>query len=99
MSKHLNIFSYLFIIIISFLSIGLTYYFELHNYDSMHDGLVYYEAIKVLNEKIPYKDFFLSHGLFAPYLNALIIKIFNSTIYLTSFYNLLFYFLLSFFSY
>ena len=90
MSKQLNIFSYLFIIIISFLSIGLTYYFELHNYDSMHDGLVYYEAIKVLNEKIPYKDFFLSHGLFAPYLNALIIKIFNSTIYLTSFYNLLF---------
>ena len=64
----------LFIIFIFFLYASNSYRFI---YDGHHHGLVFSNALDILNDKKPYKEIFIQYGLITTFLHSLVIKIFG----------------------
>jgi len=77
-----------FSIFLFFFLVSIIYYS--YYFDPMHDGQVFFEAQKALKGYMPYKDFFISHGILAPYLNSIIVFFFNNSYSLSVFYNVIY---------
>ena len=78
----------LFIIFIFFLYASNSYRFI---YDGHHHGLVFSNALDILNGKKPYKEIFIQYGLITTFLHSLVIKIFgHKIIYINIFTSLIY---------
>ena len=78
----------LFIIFIFFLYASNSYRFI---YDGHHHGLVFSNALDILNDKKPYKEIFIQYGLITTFLHSLVIKIFGyKIIYINIFTSLIY---------
>tara|TARA_B100000780_G_C21110711_1_gene448847 strand:- start:194 stop:1831 length:1638 start_codon:yes stop_codon:yes gene_type:complete len=76
-----SIFTKFFFIILPLTSFFISLYQLNHQYDGNHHGIMFSISEDLLNEKIPFKEFFPHYGIFFIYLNALFIKIFFNSIY------------------
>ena len=87
--KNLSIFN-LFIILLFFVYFIINIRYQ---YDGHHLGLIYSNAIDLINGKLPYKEIFIQYGFLTTLIHSLILLLFENKLFFISFYNATFYFL------
>lgn len=85
--KNLSTINYLSIFIFFFYSVYILRY----QYDGHHIGLIYSNAIDLINGKLPYKEIFIQYGFLTTLIHSSILLLFDSKIFLISFFNIIFY--------
>ena len=81
--KNLSFYNYLIIFLFFLYSIFIISY----QYDGHHFGLIYSNAIDLINGKLPYKEIFIQYGFLTTLIHSLILLIFKSKIFFISFFN------------
>ena len=84
---NLNIINYL---LISFFFLYSVYVVK-HHYDGHHIGLVYSNAIDLINGKIPYKEIFIQYGFLTTLIHSLILLLFDNKLFFISVSSVFFY--------
>ena len=84
---NLNIINYLLISIFFLYSV----YIVKHHYDGHHIGLIYSNAIDLINGKIPYKEIFIQYGFLTTLIHSFILLLFDNKLFFISVSSILFY--------
>ena len=87
--KNLSIINYL--LIFSFLIYST--YIIIHQYDGHHVGLIYSNAIDLINGKLPYQEIFIQYGFLTTLIHSIILLVFDNKVFFLSFFNIIFYLL------
>ena len=87
--KNLSIINYL--LIFSFLIYST--YIIIHQYDGHHIGLIYSNAIDLINGKLPYQEIFIQYGFLTTLIHSIILLVFDNKVFFLSFFNIIFYLL------
>ena len=87
--KFIN-FHYLNIILISFFFLFAIYVITYH-YDGHHIGLVYSNALDLINGKNPYKDIFIQYGFLTTLIHAFLLTLFDNKVIILSVFTAIFY--------
>ena len=87
--KFIN-FHYLNIILISFFFLFAIYVITYH-YDGHHIGLVYSNALDLINGKNPYKDNFIQYGFLTTLIHAFLLTLFDNKVIILSVFTAIFY--------
>ncbi len=89
LQKIINL-NYAIYIIVSFFFI-YSLFISIFQYDGHHIGLVYSNALDLINGKIPYKDIFIQYGFLTTLIHGLILILFdNKVIFLSIFTNVIY---------
>ena len=91
--KNLSYLNYLILFVFFFYSIYIIRY----QYDGHHFGLMYSNAIDLINGKLPYKEIFIQYGFLTTIIHSIILLIFDNKIFFISFFNALAYTMAIFF--
>ena len=87
-SKNFNILNYLLIAIFFFYSIFLLRFY----FDGHHIGLMYSNALDLINCKKPYEEIFIQYGILTTILHSFTLLIFENKVFSLSVLTCLFYF-------
>ncbi len=82
--------NYIIYIIISFFFIYAVF-ISSFQYDGHHVGLVYSNALDLINGKIPYKEIFIQYGFLTTLIHGLILTLFDSKVFFLSIFTCVFY--------
>ena len=75
--KNLSIINYL--LILSFLIYST--YIVIHQYDGHHVGLIYSNAIDLINGKLPYQEIFIQYGFLTTLIHSIILLVFDNKVF------------------
>ena len=87
--KYTN-FNFLNIILISFFFLLAIYIIRYH-YDGHHIGLMYSNALDLINGKSPYKDIFIQYGFLTTLIHAFLLTLFDNKVIILSIFTAIFY--------
>ena len=87
--KNLSIINYLLILLFLIYST----YIIIHQYDGHHVGLIYSNAIDLINGKLPYREIFIQYGFLTTLIHSIILLVFDNKVFFLSFFNIIFYLL------
>ena len=85
--KNLSLLNYLLIFLFFIYSIYIIRY----QYDGHHIGLVYSNAIDLINGRRPYKEIFIQYGFLTTLIHSIILALFENKVFFISFFNVFFY--------
>ncbi len=91
LQKLIN-FNYLIYIIISLFFIYSVFIISF-NYDGHHVGLVYSNALDLINGKYPYKEIFIQYGFLTTLIHSFVLVLFDNKVIFLSIFTCLFYYL------
>ena len=89
LQKYINI-DFLNFFLIAFFSIYSIYIVSYH-YDGHHIGLVYSNALDLINGKHPYKEIFIQYGFLTTLVHASILILFDNKVIFLSIFTVIFY--------
>lgn len=96
--KWKNLLNYdFFSILIILLGFFYSLNFYTYVYDPHHHGLIFSNAIDLLNGKIPYKEIFIQYGLLTTFFHTIVIKLFGQELYYINAATIFLYYLTLFF--
>jgi len=73
--------------------------FYLYVYDGHHQGLMYSNAIDLINGFVPYKEIFIQYGILTTIIHAMILVVFGENIHFINFATIFIYYTAIFFIY
>ena len=85
--KQYNFLNYLLLLIFFFYSVNFYRYI----YDPHHFGLMFSNAVDILENKKPYSEIFIQYGVVTTFLHALIIKLIGQEVFYLNIFTILIY--------
>ena len=87
--KYINL-NFLNYILISLFLIYSIYIIRYH-YDGHHVGLVYSNALDLINGKLPYKEIFIQYGFLTTLIHGFVLILFDNKVFFLSIFTVIFY--------
>ena len=89
LQKFIN-YNFLNFFLISFFFLFSIYIIR-NQYDGHHIGLIYSNALDLINGKLPYKEIFIQYGFLTTLIHAILLILFDNKVIFLSFFTAIFY--------
>ena len=84
-----NLYYLNYLLIFSFFLFSI--YVIRYQYDGHHIGLIYSNALDLINGKLPYKEIFIQYGFLTTLIHSIILLLFDNKVFFISLFNIIFY--------